>query len=326
MEKLSDLKIIPLEDILKAQQIALPEILNTPMVKLNVDIPNKEIYLKLENLQPVGSFKIRGAYNALKNLDKNATENGVYTSSAGNFAQGLAWSAKKAGVKCDIICPLTTPQVKIDGIKRLNGNVIQTSHEEWWNIMMSGKREGTEGTFIHPCCDFNVMAGNGVIGLEILKEEPDLDTVICSYGGGGHSIGISSALRQTNPDVKVFACEVETAAPLFESLQAKQPVLVQNFQRSFVDGMNGQSMFPCMWNLATALLKNSIVLSVKEICNALKIIAIKNKLLTEGAAAATVAAALTDQIPDGKIVCVLSGGNIDTSKLTTILNGGIPYV
>lgn len=325
MDMLTELKIIPIENILKAQEIAPSEILNTPLVKLNINIPHKEIYLKLENLQPVGSFKIRGAYNALKHLTtSNTKEHGVYTSSAGNFAQGLAWAAKKSGIKCDIICPMSTPQVKIDGITALSGNVIKTSHQEWWNIMTSGKYEGANGTFIHPCCDFNVMAGNGVIGLEILKQMPDVDTVVCSYGGGGHSIGIASALRQQCPNVKIFPCEVNTAAPLHESLQAKQPVSVQTFRSSFVDGMNGRSMFPCMWNLATSLLENSIVLSEKEICDALSLILLKNKLLTEGAAAATVAAALSDKIPNGKIVCVLSGGNIDALKLVTILNGGIP--
>ena len=325
MEQIEKLKIIPLKEILDAQENMLETISNTPLVKLNLEIPNKEIYLKLENLQPVGSFKVRGAYNALTQLSKHQNlSRGVFTSSAGNFALGLQSAAKRLNIPCQILCPDNTPEVKINSIIAMDGDVSRLTYDKWWEVMISGKHSESKGVFIHPCCHKDVMAGNGVIGLEILRDLPDVSSIVCSYGEGGHALGIASAVKQLKPDIDVFACEVSTAPPLSESLRVGYPTVVQNFGKSFVDGMNGKAMFPCMWNLVKNLLKDTVVLSLEQICNALRMMIIKNHIVAEGAGAAPVAAALTDKIPNGKIVCVISGGNIDLEVLQTILNGKVP--
>lgn len=322
MDALSKLSIIPFDEILAAKKTAPSEIRDTPLVKLNLDVPNKEIYLKLENLQPVGSFKIRGAFNALVN--RKHTTDGVFTSSAGNFAQGLAWAAAKRNIKCDVVVPDTASPLKIEAIKRYGGNVIKVPYNAWWSVMMSEKYDGLHGSFIHPCCDRSVIAGNGVIGFEIIEALPDVDAIVCSYGGGGHSLGISSAVKHVNPHVKVYACEAETAAPLSASLAAGKAVVLEKHKPSFVDGMNGKAMFPCMWNLAKHLLDGAIITTLREICDALKLLVANNHIVSEGAGAATVAAALSESVPNGKIVCVISGGNIDLERLKIILSDEIP--
>ena len=293
-------------------------------MKLNCDIPNKEIYLKLENLQSVGSFKVRGAYNALINLTEEDSKNGVHTSSIGNFAHGLAWCANMLNIPFSVIIPIGVSKVKINAVQNFGCKVIEIDYDDWWNVIMTGKYNDMDGVFIHPSCDENVMAGNGVIGLEIIDMVPDVDTIICPYGGGGNSVGIASAVKQCHPNVKVYACEVETATPLSTSFKAGKPVVLERFKKSFVEGMNGRAMVPCMWNLATNLITGSVVTTLREICDALKMLALKNHIIAEGAGAATVAAAMSAEIPDGKIVCVVSGGNIDLETLNIILQGDVP--
>lgn len=333
MEELSALDIIPLQDILTAKDSAPTEISNTPVIPLHKIVKNKKIYLKLENVQPVGSFKVRGAYNAISHLrgkrinnteDKTSSNSGVYTSSAGNFAQGLCWAANTLSIPVQVIVPENVARVKLNAIKNFDADIITLPYNDWWNVMLTGKQEKTDGMYIHPCCNKTVMAGNGVIGLEILQQVPDVDSIVCAYGGGGHSLGIASAVKHVRPDTKVYACEVETATPLFTSFQNGRPVVLDKYESSFVDGMNGKAMFPCMWNMACHLLSGSVVTSLREICDALKTLCIDNHVVSEGAGAATVAAAMKDEIPGGSIVCVVSGGNIDTGKLVTILNGDIP--
>ena len=326
--KVKSIDSISIEDIQKAQKIAIKEILNTPLVKLHYDLPGKEIYLKLESLQPVGSFKVRGAFNAVKNLDRSKCQS-VATASAGNFAQGLAWVSKKEGIKCTAYCPDTVPRIKEDRIKEFGAEINKVTFDEWWNIMTKGGLDEPSSSiendsFIHACCEYDAIAGNGVIGLEIAEQLEDFDAVVCPWGGGSNLLGTASALKHVRPNVKAYACEVDVAAPLHASLKAGKPSSVKDWQSTFVDGMNGKSLFPCMWNMAKNLVHESVLVDVESICHATRLLASRSKLIAEGAGAATVAAALSDKIPPGKIVCVISGGNIDTRSFVNILNNEIP--
>ncbi|MFK7804932.1 MAG: threonine/serine dehydratase [Anaerolineae bacterium] len=314
--------IIPLEDIQAAQKRIADSVLRTPLIRLNVDDAPADIYLKLENLQPIGSFKLRGAGNAIGLATEAQLEKGVYTASAGNMAQGVAWNAKRLGITCTVIVPNHAPQTKLDAIERLGGKVIKVTFDEWWQIILTHQYPGQDGLFIHPVSEPAVMAGNGTIGLEILEDLPDVDAVITPYGGGGLSCGVASAVRALKPDTKLYAVEVDTAAPLAASFAAGSP---QDFdyQPTFIDGMGGKSILPEMWPRASTLLDGSLVMTVKEIANAVKLLLDRNSVLAEGAGAAPVAAAIAGKAGSGKVVCVISGGNIDGSKIRKILNDEI---
>ncbi|MFT5196744.1 MAG: threonine dehydratase [Cellvibrionaceae bacterium] len=314
--------IIPLEDIRAAQNRIADSVVRTPLIRLNVDDAPAEIYLKLENLQPIGSFKLRGAGNAIGLATKKQLAKGVYTASAGNMAQGVAWNARRLGLPCTVIVPDHAPQTKLDAIERLGGEVIKVTFDEWWQIIMTHQYPGQDGFFIHPVSDPAVMAGNGTIGLEIVEDLPDVDAIITPYGGGGLSCGIASAIRAVKPDTKLYAVEVDTAAPLAASLAAGSP---QEFDYipTFIDGMGGKAILPEMWPFASSLLDGSLVMTVKEIAEAVKLLLERNRVLAEGAGAAPVAAAMSGKAGSGKVVCVISGGNLDFSKLTKILNSEI---
>ena len=295
--------------------------LRTPLLRLPVDDAPAEIYLKLENLQPIGSFKLRGAGNAMALAGREALAKGVYTASAGNMAQGVAWNARRLGISCSVVVPDHAPATKLAAIERLGGRVIKLPFERWWDVIVSGAYDGLDGLFIHPVRDADVMAGNGTIGLEILEDAPDLDAVVIPYGGGGLSCGIASALRALKPDTRVYAAEVESAAPLAASLRAGQPVEVA-YEPSFVDGIGGKSVLPEMWTLARALLDGSLVASLDEARAAIRLLAERGRVIAEGAGAAPVAAALAGRAGGGKVVCVVSGGNIDCEVLAGILASG----
>lgn len=248
---------------------------------------------------------------------------GVFTASMGNMAQGVAWIAGDLGIPCSVVVPDNAPETKLKAVQRLGGKIIKVSFEEWWEVLVSGKYEGLQGCFIHPVCDPTVIAGHGTIGLEILEDLPDVDAVIIPFGGGGLSSGIASAIRQVKPNIKIYACEVETAAPLALSLKSGKPKEVDH-KRSFVEGIGGKSVLPEMWPLISTLLDGSLVMSLEEIANAIRMLIEYNSVVAEGAGAAPVAAALSGKAGTGKVVCVVSGGNIDTDKLATILQGQIP--
>lgn len=315
------LSAIPLESIRQARERIRPSALRTPLVPLNVPDARAQIFLKLENLQPIGSFKIRGASNAMAAAAPESLARGVYTASAGNMAQGVAWNARRMNIPCTVIVPDHAPQAKLDAIARLNAEVIKVPFDRWWQVLVERAYPEMEGVFIHPVSDPLVMAGNGTIGLEILEELPTVDCVIAPYGGGGLSTGIASALRALKPEVKVFACEANTAAPLAASLRAGHPVPF-DYIPSFVDGMGGKSVLPEMWPLARDILDGSLVVSLSEIASALTLLVERNRVVAEGAGAAPLAAALNGSAGSGTIVCVISGGNIDLTRLFHILNGG----
>jgi len=297
--------------------------IRTPLVRLNVEDTRAEIWLKLENLQPIGSFKLRGAGNAMSLASREALAKGVYTASAGNMAQGVAWNARRLGIPCTVVVPNSAPQMKLAAIERLGAKAVPLPYARWWQVLEDHGYPGIEGLFIHPVSDPAVIAGNGTIGLEILEDLPDTDAVVVPFGGGGLSCGIAAALGALRPKAKVFAAEVETAAPFAASLAAGRPVAVEHTP-SFVDGIGGKSMLPEMWPLASALLAGSLVMSITEVAAAVRLLAERNHVIAEGAGATSVAAALAGNAGAGKIVCVVSGGNIDPAKLAKILQGEVP--
>lgn len=314
---------IPLDDIRAAQERIAGVAIRTPLVRLYADDSPAEIYLKLENLQPVGSFKIRAATNAIKLARPTDLANGVYTASAGNMAQGVAWSARELGIKCRVVVPDHAPETKLAAIRRLGGEIIPVPFDVWWEVMLTHHYAGVEGHFIHPVADSAVMAGNGTIGLEIVDDLPDVDAVVMPYGGGGLSTGIASAIRALKPDTRLYAAEVSTAAPLKPSLAAGQPVEV-DYTPSFVDGAGGKSILPEMWPRVSRLIDEALVVTPEATAAAIRLLAERQRVIAEGAGALPVAATLAGMAGSGKIVCVVSGGNIDTAKLASILQGGLP--
>ena len=312
-----------LDEIRSARGRIAGSALRTPLVRLNVEDAPAEIWLKLENLQPIGSFKLRGAGNAMGLLPLAALARGVYTASAGNMAQGVAWNARRLGVPCTVVVPEHAPQTKLAAIERLGATIVRIPFDAWWKVIVEHHHPGIDGMFIHPVSDPAVIAGNGTIGLEILEDLPDVDTVLIPYGGGGLSCGIASAIRSLRPGVRILGCEVETATPLTVSLAAGGPRQV-DYTPSFVDGIGAKGVLEEMWPLASRLLDGACVVSLAQVAAAVKLLIERNRVVAEGAGAVPVAAALAGQGGAGKIVCVISGGNIDAKKLAAILTGEVP--
>lgn len=314
--------IIPIEEIRAARERIDGLALRTPLVRLRDGGVGPEIWLKLENLQPIGSFKIRGAGNAMALADPDLLLGGVWTASAGNMAQGVAWCAREMGIPCTVVVPEHAPATKTDAVERLGGRIVRVPFEEWWQILVDHGAPGHDGLFVHPVSDAGVIAGNGTIGVEILEELDEVDAIVVPYGGGGLSCGIASAVRQLAPSCKVYAAEVETAAPLAPSLAVARPLQVE-YTPSFVDGIGGRSILAEIWPLASTLLEASIVVSLREVAEALRLLVERNHVVAEGAGAAAVAAARTGRAGVGRIVAVVSGGNIDTARLVRLLGGDL---
>jgi threonine dehydratase len=293
--------------------------IRTPLVRLNYDAP-AEIYLKLECLQPIGSFKIRGAYNAVRLLPEEQRRKGVWTVSAGNAAQGVALAAKKAGVPCKVLTMDTAPAAKLNATRRLGAEIVQTSYDECWKALGARAHPAMTGAFVHPFEDDEFIAGNASAGLEILEDLPDVNAVVAGFGGGGLSSGIAAALKERGSKAKVFAAEPETAAPLAASFAAGSAQKFPEWKASFVDGCGGKSVFPRMWAIAHHLLAGSIVTTLEEVRQAMKIVAERNHVIAEGAAACAVAAGLSGKCGSGKVVCVVSGGNIDLAVFSKLLS------
>ena len=310
--------MISLAEIENARRVIQGAAIRTPLVRLNVLDAPAEIYLKLENLQPIGSFKLRGAANTIARLSSEKLEHGVVTASAGNMAQGVAWCARKLGVSCTVIAPETAPDTKIRAIERLGGRVIKVSFAEWWRAFAERSYPGVEGTFSHSFDDPHVMAGNGTIALEILEDLPDPDAVIIPWGGGGLTCGIASAMRELRPECKIFTAEVATAAPFAASVVAGQPTEV-DYQSSWVDGIGAKAVFPNMFERARRLVDGALVEELSSVAEALRLMAHHNHVIAEGAGACPVACALSGKAGTGKVVCIVSGGNIDHQKLIHIL-------
>jgi threonine dehydratase len=307
-----------LSDIHAARELIAGSALRTPLVRLNAREAPADIYLKLENLQPIGSFKIRGAANAMAHLSPETLARGVLTASAGNMAQGVAWRARDLGIPCTVVAPDTAPDTKIRAIERLGGRVIKVPFEEWWRAFETRNFPGVEATFIHAFDDLDVMAGNGTIALEIIEDLPEVDAVVIPWGGGGLACGIAAALRALNSNCKIYACEVATAAPLAAALAAGTPQTV-SYQPSFVDGIGARIVFPQMLERAQQLIDGSLVAELGEVKAAVRLMAERNRIIAEGAGACALACALAGRAGAGKVVCIVSGGNIDFATLCEIL-------
>jgi threonine dehydratase len=310
---------LSIEDIRRARPAIADAAIRTPLVRLNVWDSPSEIYLKLENLQPIGSFKIRGAANAMSLISRAELAKGVLVASAGNMAQGAAWNARRLGIPCTVIAPDYAPQTKLDAIARLGGRVIKVPFDRWWQTFTDRSFPGIDAVFIHSFDDDRVMAGNGTIGIEILEDQPDVDTVLIPWGGGGLASGIATALRALKPSLRIYAVEAETGAPLTASLKAGSPQTV-DYQPSWVDGIGSKSVFANMLVMAQELLDGSFTASLDEIAAAVRLMAERNRVIAEGAGATALAVAMSGKAGSGRIACVVSGGNIDAAKLTKILS------
>jgi threonine dehydratase len=311
-----------LDEIRAARERLAGVTVRTPLLRLNADAP-AEVWLKLENLQPIGSFKLRGATNAMRLASGDSLREGVYTASAGNMAQGVAWSARELGIPAAVVVPDHAPATKLAAIERLGGRVVKVPFERWWKVLVEHSFPDLGGLFIHPVADRAVMAGNGTIGLEILEDLPDVDTVLVPFGGGGLSSGIAAAIAALRPEARVLGCEVATATPLSTSLAAGSPQTV-DYQPSFVDGIGGKSLLPEMWPIVSTLLAGARVVSLEEVAAAVRLLAERHRVIAEGAGATPVAAALAGVPGARKVVCVISGGNLDAAKLCAILEGRVP--
>jgi len=290
--------------------------MRTPLVRCNTEDP-ADLYLKLECLQPIGSFKIRGAANVMAQTPRELLQRGVLTASAGNMAQGVAFCARRLGIPATIVAPDTVPATKVQAVERMGGRVIKAPFEQWWQTFETRSYPGVQATFIHAFDDPHVMAGNATIALELLEDLPDLEAVVIPWGGGGLSSGIASVLRARAPKVRIYAAEIESGAPLAASLAAGEPRVVE-YRPSFVDGIGSKSVFQSMFELARTLLDGSLVVTLTEAAAALKLVAERNRVIIEGAAACAVAAALSGRAGRGKVVAIVSGGNIDPHKFAEL--------
>ena len=311
--------MIELAEIEAARDRITGAAVRTPLLRLRVDAP-ADIYLKLENLQPIGSFKIRGATNAVLLAPASDRAAGLVTASAGNMAQGVAWAARELGVPATIVVPEHAPEAKLAAIKRLGGQVRKLPYDDWWNVIVTSRLDGTDGLFVHPVQDPRVMAGNGTIGLEILEDLPDPDAVVIPYGGGGLTVGIASAVKALRPEVKVVTAEPETGAALAAALAAGHPADV-DYRATFVDGSGSRRVLDTMWPLVVPLVDAAVAVPVAEVAAAVRLLAERARVVAEGAGALALAAALSGRAGTGKVVCVVSGGNINLSKLAEILAG-----
>lgn len=318
------LREIPLSAITDAAQAIYDPVVRTPLVELGVPsaigarLNGTRIFLKLELLQPIGSFKIRGAHNAIRQLPRSEIRDGVWTVSAGNAAQGVALAARVAGVPCSVLVMDTAPAAKIQAIERLGATIVRASYDECWKTVETHRSDRMRGHFVHPFDDDQFIAGNGTMGLEILEDRPDVDVIIASLGGGGLLSGIASAVRPLKPAVKLFAAEPETAAPLDTSLRNGRPSYFDSWTRSFVDGAGGKSVIASMWPLLSRLVDGSIVVTLADTAAAMKLVAERCHVIAEGAAACAVAAALSGRVR-GNVVAVLSGGNIDLTTFASLV-------
>jgi threonine dehydratase len=306
--------VIELAEIEAARERIAGAAVRTPLVRLHVEAP-AEIYLKLENLQPVNSFKIRGATNAVMLASAGERAKGLVTASAGNMAQGVAWAARELGVPATIAVPEHAPQAKLAAIERLGGQVLKLPYDGWWDAIVTSRVDGVEGLFVHPVQDPGVMAGNGTIGLEVLEDLPAPDAVVIPYGGGGLTVGIASAIKALRPETKIFTAEPEPGAALAAAFAAGQPVDV-DYQASFVDGSGSRRVLDSMWPLVTPLVDGALSIPVAEAAAAVRLLAERARVIAEGAGA--LAAALSGRAGSGRVVCIVSGGNINLSTLTEI--------
>jgi threonine dehydratase len=316
---LEPVRPITLEEIRAARARIAGSVLRTPLVRLELGRGYPDIRLKLENLQPINAYKLRGAANAVALLSEEERKRGVWTISAGNAGQGVAYAARQAAIPCTVVVIETAPESKKARMAALGAKLVFTPFDVCWKAMEDRTFPGVEGTFVHPFDDHNFIAGNATLGLEILEDAPDASAVIGGIGGGGLVVGLGSAIKALKPEVKVFGAEPETAAPGALSFEKGAPQEFRDWRYSFVDGAGGRSVFPRMWERMKPVVDGSIVVSLEQVKQAMRLMADKARVISEGAGALPLAAALTGKAGDGPIVCVVSGGNIDLSKFSELI-------
>jgi threonine dehydratase len=317
---LEPVRPIALSEIRAARERIAKTIVRTPLVRLELGPEFPDIRLKLENLQPINAYKLRGAANAVAALSEADRKHGVWTISAGNAGQGVAYAARAAGVPCMVVVVETAPKSKLERMKALGAKLIPVPYEIAWKALDERSFPGVDGTFIHPFDDDDFIAGHGTMGLEILEDAPDTVAVIASIGGGGLITGVASAIKALKPEIKVFGVEPETAAPAALSFQKNSPQVFPNWRGSFVDGAGGQSMFPRMWERMKPVVDDYLVVTLEETKNAMRVLAEKARIISEGAGALPVAAALNGEPNEGPIVAIVSGGNIDLEKFCELIS------
>jgi threonine dehydratase len=310
---------IELAEIREARKRIEKTIVRTPLIRLELGPEHPDIRLKLENLQPINAYKLRGAANAVAMLPDSDRKRGVWTISAGNAGQGVAYAARTAGVPCTVVVIETAPQSKIERMKALGAKLIPVPHEVAWKALEDRSFPGVEGTFVHPFDDHNFITGHGTMGLEILEDAPDTVAVIASIGGGGLIAGVASAIKALKPEIKVWGAEPETAAPAALSFKMGSAQAFKDWKYSFVDGAGGRSIFPRMWERMKPVVDDYIVVSLEETKRAMRLMAEKARIISEGAGALPVAAALTGKAGKGPIVAIVSGGNIDMKKFCELI-------
>jgi threonine dehydratase len=316
---LEPVRPIDLAAIREARQRIEKTIVRTPLVRLELGAGSPDVRLKLENLQPINAYKLRGAANAVALLSESERKHGVWTISAGNAGQGVAYAARQAGVPCAVVVIETAPESKMERMRALGAKLIPVPYDVAWKALEERSFPGAEGTFVHPFDDHNFIAGHGTMGLEILEDAPDTAAVIASIGGGGLITGVGSAIKALKPEIKVFGVEPETAAPAALSFKMGSPQVFKDWKASFVDGAGGQSMFPRMWERMKPLVDDYMVVSLKETKEAMRLMAEKMRIISEGAGALPVAAALTGKAGKGPVVAIVSGGNIDLDKFCELI-------
>ena len=314
--------MIPIDEIRKARTVLDGVAVRTPLVRLDVDA-DAELWLKLELLQPVRSFKIRGAGNAVLQATDAELAGGVLTASAGNMAQGLAYAARLRGVAATVVVPEHAPDTKIAAVERYGGTVLKVPYDEWWETLVTGTSERASGLFVHPVADDRVMAGNGTIGLELLEQLDGFDAVVVPYGGGGLLTGIASAVKAERQEVRVYSAEPETGAPAAASLASGVPTDVE-YTPSFVDGSGSKALIPQVWEHVVGLADGGFALPLGEVAEAMRVLAERARIIPEGAGALSAAAALSGRVEGRRIVCIVSGGNIDAGVFARILQGETP--
>lgn len=317
---LSPVRPIALSEIRTARERIAGTVVRTPLVRLELGPNFPDIRLKLENLQPINAYKLRGAANAVALLSEAERAHGVWTISAGNAGQGVAFAARKAGVPCTVVAIETAPASKLDRMRDLGAKLIPVPYHVAWRALDERAFPGADGTFIHPFDDDDFIAGHGTMGLEILEDAPETAAVIASIGGGGLITGVGSALKALRPEIKIWGVEPETAAPMSLSLAASAPQEFKDWKASFVDGAGGQSVFPRMWERMKPLIDGSLVVSLEDTRKAMRLMAEKARVIAEGAGAMPLAAALTGKAGEGPIVCIVSGGNVDLKKFCELID------
>jgi threonine dehydratase len=310
---------IRLKEIEKARERIAQTIVRTPLIRLRLGPEFPDIRLKLENLQPINAYKLRGAANAVAMLSEAERKRGVWTISAGNAGQGVAYAAREAGVPCSVVVIDAAPQAKIERMRALGAKLFPVPYEVAWKALDERVFPGADGTFVHPFDDDNFIAGHGTMGLEILKDAPETTAVIAAIGGGGLITGVGSAIKALRPDIKIFGVEPETAAPAALSFQKGSPQVFENWKASFVDGAGGQSVFPRMWQRMKPVVDDYFIVSLEQTKKAMRLMAEKARVISEGAGALALAAALTGKAGRGPIVAVVSGGNIDLKKFCELI-------